>query len=222
MSNRARLFWFELAHGNSVAIKILRQQYGVWGAVELVARMQLRLMFNNPFKALNARQKPTANEKLSQHQMAPLVVLYLLLKEKGIAGQEALANLSEVSNAVAIEFLRFNVPVIRKDQYASLSTEAKYLQLEKMTARFFNAEAVLQLDENDSFSFNVQRCHFAHYSKLLGLAELAPLFCDADKRFFESHQPDVVFFRSQTLASHQLPCDFKFSWRNSTAEQVVK
>lgn len=106
------------------------------------------------------------------------------------------------------------MPIIKREVYADLPAKQKLRLLTKITQRFFNANAELSLDEQDNFSFQVNHCHFAHYCKQLDYPQLASLFCSADKLFFDQYQEDVVFFRSQTLAGDNKPCDFRFSWKN--------
>jgi len=213
MINTLRLFYFDTTKGNSTALKILKEELGFGEAISLSLTLKWRLVYRNPFKQINKQKQPSEQEKLSQRQMAPMVVLYELLNEKGYSKKYTLELLQTLSNSVATAFLKFNVPIIKRDDYIDLASEEKLNLLSKITQRFFNAEATLSLDESDNFSFQVNHCHFASYSNALGHSDLAKLFCSSDKSFFDEYQDDIVFFRSQTLATENKPCDFRFTWK---------
>jgi len=212
MINSLRLFYFDNTIGNSAALKILTQELGWGDALSLVIKLKWRLFYRPPFRELNQKNRPTEKEKLSQRQMAPMVVLYELLIENGYSQKYTIELLQTLGDSVATAFLKFNVPIIKRADYGGLPQQEKLSLLTKITQRFFNAEAELSLDDNDNFGFQVNHCHFANYCKLLNLPELAPLFCSSDKLFFDTYQDDIVFFRSQTLAENNKPCDFSFTW----------
>jgi len=213
MINTLRLFYFDTTKGNSTALKILVEELGFGEALALSLTLKWRLFYRNPFKKINQHKRPTEPEKLSQRQMAPMVVLYELLLEKGYSKKYIFELLQTLGNSVATAFLKFNVPIIKHKDYIDLSSEKKLDLLKKITQRFFNAEATLSLDEKDNFSFQVNHCHFASYSNALGHPDLATLFCASDKNFFDEYQDDIIFFRSQTLATENKPCDFRFTWK---------
>lgn len=207
-----RLFYFDLTQGNKSALRYLADELGWSTALKVAAKLKYRLWMDNPFKRLNRQKPPSAQEKLTQQQMAPLIVLYFILEEQ-LPRAQTMRLLSELTQRVAIAFLKFNVPVIEKAQYQDLSRKDKLATLKKITQRFFNAKAELKLDSQDNFHFTVNVCYFARYAQLLNVPELAPLFCAADKTYFQTHQPDVRLIRTVTLAADDQPCDFYFQWR---------
>lgn len=213
MINTLRLFYFDTTKGNSAALKILIKELGMSDAMTLSIQLKWRLFYHSPFNNINQLKRPNEQEKLSQRQMAPMIVLYDLLLEKGYTKDRIFALLQTLGNSVAIAFLQYNVPVIKREKYAKQSSAQKMHLLKKITQRFFNANAELSLDEKDNFSFQVNQCHFSSYCHTLGYPELASLFCSADRLFFEQYQNDIVFFRTQTLATDNKPCDFQFSWK---------
>lgn len=213
MTPALRLAWFDAVHGNRLGLFVLKKELGWAQALRLGVKLQWRLNRQSPFAELNQQRAPTPQERLSQQQMAPVVVLYHLLRESGVSERACQALLQQLINTVAIRFLQFNVPVIRRHEFLRRTREEQERFLVRVTQRFFNAEAVLKTEGDRAFRFDVQRCHFARYCHELDVPQLANLFCQADRQFFDEHQPDVVFFRSQTLAKDQLPCDFRFEWR---------
>lgn len=206
-----RLFYFDMTQGNKIALNCLAEEIGWKKTIPLVTKLQYRLLMNNPFKEINRRKPPSKHEKLSQRQMAPLVVMYFLLEES-YPRARTMDILSTISQRVGIAFLKYNVPAISADNYKHLARKDKLAKLKEITQRFFNAKAELKLDSQDNFKFTVNACSFARYSKELNVPELAPLFCASDKIYFDNHQPDVKLIRTVTLASDNKPCDFYFKW----------
>ncbi|OUS28612.1 hypothetical protein A9Q99_11390 [Gammaproteobacteria bacterium 45_16_T64] len=213
MINSLRLFYFENTRGNAAALKILTDELGLNTALSLVLKLKWRMFYHSPFKEINREKHLSEQEKLSQKQMGPMLVLYDLLQEYGYSESDTMIVLKTLGDKIATAFLQFNVPVIKKSTYVNMTKTNKISFLEKITHRFFNANATLVLDDKDNFQFNVSHCHFSHYCKVLGYPKLAELFCSADKLFFNEYQEDIVFFRSQTLAENNKPCDFQFTWK---------
>ena len=214
-----RLYYFDVTRGNKIALQYLAQELGWRTTIRLVLRMKYQLWTDHPFKTLNHQKPPSKQEKLTQRQMAPLIILYLML-ERMYSRTRALRIISELSQRVGIAFLKYNVPDIRAADYKNLSRQEMLARLKAITQRFFNAKAELKLDHEDNFLFTVNVCYFARYAKLLNLPELAPLFCASDKIYFDVYQPDIRLIRTVTLAEHDKPCDFYFKWRtNELAEQ---
>jgi len=215
MINTLRLFYFDTTKGNTTALKILVEELGFSEALSLAIKLKWRLFSRSPFKGINKNNRLTEQQKLSQQQMAPMIILYDLLTENGYSKDYILELLQTLGNSVATAFLKFNVPIIKRTEYIELPKKEKLHLLTKITQRFFNADAKLSLDNDDNFGFQVNHCHFASYCKELGYQELALLFCSADKLFFDEYQDGIVFFRSQTLAAQNKPCDFMFTWKDA-------
>lgn len=212
--DRFRLFLFDFLHGNRIGLSVLVRQHGLVKALEIIGQLKWRLFLKNPFQKINKAAPPNSKALLSQVQMAPLLVMYDLLKEKGYEEDVILRQLQELSNEVATGFLKFNIPVIQQNQYRNLAAAEKSKLLTKLTERFFNATADSELSPDDNFTFTVKHCYFAQYSKELNRPQLGPLFCQADKLFFEEYQKDIKFIRTVTLASDNKSCDFAFEWKD--------
>lgn len=214
--NAIRLTWFELSRGNSLAIAILVRRFGLAKAIKLLLRLEWNLTFDNPFREINRQKAPDNNAKLSQKQMAPMIVLDRLLAEDGLSQNERLDFLAELSGKVAASFLNYNIPPLSRAHWKNKSTEKKRAFLRKLTGRFFNAngEEELAQDEN-SFRFTVHFCYFAHYARELNVLHLGRLFCAGDKQFFDTERPEVEFRRTQTLMDGASHCDFQFLWKET-------
>ncbi len=208
-----RLFFFNLLKGNRIGFCCILKEFGFFPSLRFTGKLQFRLLFKNPFIDINKKDRPGKNAKLSQKQMAPVVVLYEILLDSGLPKEEVLNFLRVLCNSVAVAFLSFSVPALKKDKYRSRDRDSKLRFLGKIAGRFFNADADTRLNEKDEFFMDVKRCFFARYSMELGYPELGVLFCGADRVYFEEFQGEVEFSRTVTLAEDGVECDFAFTWK---------
>ncbi|MBJ80428.1 MAG: hypothetical protein CMH60_03840 [Myxococcales bacterium] len=213
-----RLLYFELSRGYPLALKLLLQELGCIKMVIVVLKLQYRQWLQNPFKELNRTAPPNASEKLSQRQMLPAVLLYKILQNHGYNSEGAKSIVAKVVHQVAFEFLKFNVPTIKHNDVYELPRANQEKILNAITAKFFNATGQTEINNDNTFSFFVSKCSFAAYSKILGVPELAPIFCASDKAYFDACQPDVSLTRTKTLAENNLPCDFVFRWKEQGSD----
>ena len=207
-----RLFLFETLIGHRTAVWILIRRHGLGEGLKIALLVFLRQLFANPFARL--REKPkTLQEKCSRRQLAPALILYDVLVERGFSEAEARNEVRFLVKAVAMAFLKFSVPRV-PNQALMPSDEKERLRLFKNTCgRFFNARGDIQL-HGSQLSFYVDHCWFADYCRRLGYQRLAGIFCSADASYFESQQPNVVFARSKTLANGDEYCDFVFQLKS--------
>lgn len=210
MNPMMRLYVFEFFQGNRIAIKALIKRFGLLRAVKIVLELKRRIWFKNPFAETNRCRVLLEAERASQHQIAPAFVLYDILKEMGYDEEVILNDIQALVSEVATAFLKFNVPIITPSDYLQTEASGRMEKFRHITARFFNAAGELSSVKQDTFRFTVNRCLFAEYSRQLGYPQLAPIFCSADRLYFEQHQPHVTFSRNTTLAEHRKPCDFAF------------
>ena len=206
-----RLFIFEMLVGHRTAVWLLVRRHGLRGGVAIALQVLVRQLAANPFSRL--REKPKSlQEKCSRRQLAPALILYDVLIERGFSKNDARNQVRLLVKAVAMAFLKFSVPLV-PEQSRMPADEKERLRLFKNTcARFFNADGDVQLT-GSRLSFFVDHCWFADYCRRLGYQQLAGIFCSADASYFESQQPNVVFARSKTLANGDEHCDFVFHIR---------
>jgi hypothetical protein len=207
-----RLAWFDRRHGDPQALLALRKTLGWREALQVALTTKHRLRHASPFAQINDQSPPTAKERLSQRQMGPLIVLDRVLADRGHDLTARLRVLQAVSHRVGMAFLRYNIPVIDATQYQRDSAEKRQQLASRLAGHFFNADGVIA-PTPAGFSFTVHHCHFARYAAQLDVQHLMPLFCGIDADYVREHQPDVVFFRSTTLAAQGQPCDFRFEVR---------
>lgn len=204
-----RLTAFDALIGKPIGLWVLAGEVGWLKAIQLGIKLELKLKNDNPFDAINKVEKITPQKASSQQQMAPVVVLYSILVKNGYSKEKSIVILDKLVTKVAFQFLKFNIPIVQKSS-AKLSKEKKLSLFKKISSRFFNAEAVISLPEENAISFDVHFCHFAYYCKKLGIEEIGYLFCKADKIFFEKSQPNIEFSRSKTVMEGATICDFRF------------
>ncbi|MDP7038085.1 MAG: L-2-amino-thiazoline-4-carboxylic acid hydrolase [Myxococcota bacterium] len=185
----------------------------------IVSKLRYRLLFANPFKPINKMVQPTAEEKLSQKQMLPAVLLYKILIELDHGPDQAHKFVAHLVQTLAFSFLKFTIPIINRKRVENLPLPNQLKILTSITKRFFNAQGKAEMNSKDRFSFTVSKCSFAQYSTTLGVPELAPIFCASDKAYFDTCQTDITLERTTTLAEDHKPCDFVFHWKDSSTHE---
>ncbi len=212
MKDYIRLVFFNVFIGGHSGFQFIRQQLGVKRALTVVAKMQLRLLMDNPFNEMNAsRSKISWKERSSQKQIAPIFCLYDALIETGYSEEEALACIETVVMGVASKFLAFSIPRIRYRDIVMIERDKRLAVFSRLVSRFPNASGALKFDGGREYRFTVDKCLFAVYCNALGYKKLSPIFCQADQHYFDKHQPDIEFSRIDTLATNKKPCDFSFA-----------
>lgn len=203
-----RLIIFELLQGQRTALAVLCRRHGVAQGLLIAFEVTRRQWFSNPFKHYSSASV-TMQERCSRRQLAPALILYDVLMERGLTQEEAVQEVRLLVNEVATAFLKFSVPTV-PTQERMPTDENERLRLFKNTcARFFNASGDVTLN-GSHLSFQVDRCWFAEYCRQLGYQHLATIFCGADAQYFEQQQPNMVFARTTTLADGGEQCDFIF------------
>lgn len=212
MKQDIQLLVFNSLIGNPKGFKLIVNQFGWAKGTAIVLKMQLNMLLNNPFSTINVNRDDISwKERLSQKQILPAFILYDTLISKGYSIDESVLAVEHVVTGVANEFLKFTVPAIKQQDIQSRGLVDRKEMFSKIVERFPNAFGTLSIDENESYHFTVDACLFAAYCKQLGYENLGPIFCKADKMYFDQHQPNVEFNRIDTLAINGKPCDFSFN-----------
>jgi hypothetical protein len=212
MKNDIQLWVFNSFIGNPKGFKLIVNQFGWAKGAAIVLKMQLDMLLNNPFNAINVNRIDISwKERLSQKQILPAFILYDTLISKGYSIDESALAVENVVTGVANEFLKFTVPAIKQQDIKSRGLADRKKMFSKIVDRFPNTFGTLSVDEHESYHFTVDACLFAAYCKQLGYENLGPIFCKADKMYFDQHQPNVEFNRVDTLAMNGKPCDFSFN-----------
>lgn len=211
MRNFFSLLIFNILIGHSTALKTLVTELGWRRALNVISRVSVQAVRNNPFKTLNATNKDISwQEKNSQRQILPAFHLYDALLASGFEDDEALQVVEKVVFSVARRYLRFTVPVIDDESLVQHGQQDRVDVFARLVSRFDNVIGKLTNDGNDRFDLTVNQCYFSQYSHQLGYSQLAPVFCKADQEYFDQFQPCVDLVRTKTLAQDGKACDFSF------------
>ena len=175
--------------------------------VGVLADAAWRLLSDRPFAAL----EPAADERerASRAQVAPVVALFRALLRR-VPPDTALRLTATVVDAGALGHLARTLPeltdartrrVLHAGDPATIQADGR-----RMLARFFTATADVVSAGPDHFAFTVTACALHRLVTAVGHPELAPLFCNADARFFAEH--GMTLERPTTLASGGTTCPF--------------
>ena len=212
MNKDIQLLIFNTLIGNPKGFKLIVKQLGLAKGLSIVLKMQLNMLFNNPFHPMNQKIPPLSwKERLSQKQILPAFALYDALIKKGYSKEKSVATVEAVVIGVANDFLKFTVPTIKESDLLKTNLSERKSMFSTIVDRFPNSFGTLKVDDDESYHFTVNSCLFASYCKKLGYENLATIFCKADRAFFDNNQPLVNFYRSETLAADGSACDFKFN-----------
>lgn len=148
-------------------------------------------------------------DELSRRQLASAVLLYRALKDN-LDQDQALALTGKIIEDASVDFLRLNVPVLRKKALLDMPGPERDAMFKSVGAKFFNADANIRMVDNKIVYFSVHRCRFVELLRRVGEPEMAVLFCKGDFRFFNEHQPDIALHRPQELSTGGAYCDFQF------------
>jgi predicted ArsR family transcriptional regulator len=187
----------EAAH--SVA-GLLRRRLGTAGMLRVLGAVAWGRVQGEPWKPLG----PAADERdrLCRRQLGDLVLL-----DRAVASLIGAAAAREIAReavlAGALPFLDALIPPLPAARLAEAA--------EALTRCFFNAEGRAVHERPDRFQFHVSRCRFVELLGRVGAAHLAPLFCEADRAFFDSGARPLTLTRTRTLAEGADSCDFQFT-----------
>lgn len=123
-----------------------------------------------------------------------------------------LALLGEVVAATGSVFISKNVPFPSGKAWKSASDEARSSFAKRLQGRLFNTVMRTHKVSPREVAFDVTTCRFAQLCRAFDRMYLAPLFCEADSRFFRSGATGIQLLRTKTIARGDDVCDFRFVW----------
>jgi len=200
----------ELA-GAVIAAKTLMREAGIAGMLGVFARVGAAQAAGEPWKKLG----PSADkqETLSRRQLGSAVLLERALR-KSMGRERARKIVSDIVLAASVDFLGRNVPKLNRVSILEMSDADRERFLSGINVKFFNADAEMEMNGEESLLWTIRRCRFVELLDAIGERDMAPVFCEGDRVFFDEHQPDVRLERSQTLASGGSCCDFRFFFKD--------
>ena len=207
----ARLLWFDFSRGNPQALRILLSELGALRCLELLPRLLWLNLTRDPFKALG--QRPLSREdRFSRHQLKPVLLLDAALTEGlGLSKERAGAILGRLIAEIGATFIGTNLGALTPELWGALDAAGRARTSAEIMARFFNMEAhPVAKAKATSFAFDVTACRFAALTRALGRPELAELYCEADRVYFEDPEVPIRLERHETIAGGGARCDFHF------------
>ena len=183
---------------------ILYRRLGLSDFLKVTTSLLREQLRGEPWKMM----PPPADEKekITRAEIRDAVILYRILKK--LKGKEAaLQIIGEIVNKAAILLFDYLLDPINLEDLVALEPEEQYNFITRNLNRFPNAVTTIEAVSPEKVQFTVTRCHMAEICSTIGLEELAPLFCSADKDYFES-SVGVNFRRENTIAEKAETCDF--------------
>jgi len=210
---RLDLVLFDLRTGLWVASRHLRAHLGLGGLLRVLWGL-LRRATSDP---LAGRQVPGwvgEREGLVHHQLRPALQLDQVLEQDlGLSVEARLPVLRDVIAETGAAFVATHARGVDLAAWRSTGTEGRARWAQGLTARFFNARIEAVETAEEGLAFTVTACRFATLVRELGRPHLAPLFCEADRIWFERTQTPVALERRGTLGQHDPVCDFRLTIR---------
>lgn len=150
-----------------------------------------------------------ASKELYAHlgQILPCIAFYESLKKLTGSSEKAL----EVFEKWA--FVKFNslVPAMQTIMKTGLYKKVPELG-EMLLEKTFNEAAGFasrSVETDNGFAVDMTACPYLETCKKYGCPELTPVFCKSDDLIYGNLHPDLVWARTQTLATGGECCDFK-------------
>lgn len=200
--------YFEF-RGAIEAVRLLRREIGVRALLPMLVKLEARHLRGEPFHDVG--EPVDEKERLSRRQVGQVILLYQLLKEK-VGEERAFEIARKLVKAVAIEFLAHALPTLRRAEYVHLDQAARDAKAAEIVRPIVNAESDIAVVGLERVDFTVTKCWFHELTVRAGVPELARMFCAGDEGYFETHQPEIRYTRTTTLAEGGPCCDFKFHW----------
>lgn len=211
-ASRADHIAFEVTGGHAAAVGVLIKHLGVAGAVRAGAGMAWRQATTDPFASLPAPEPHDVGAWLTRRQLGPVLLLDDALKDDvGLNQAERVEVLGDLIATVGGKLLARRFPALDPEAWAKAVPAARAQLAKGVFARLGNVAQADIRSGSDWLEVDVTACRFVGLLGALGRPHLAPLFCVADSRYFDSDDAPVGLQRSTTLANGGHRCDFRFS-----------
>ncbi|MFK7999331.1 MAG: L-2-amino-thiazoline-4-carboxylic acid hydrolase [Polyangiales bacterium] len=207
------LLSFDLRYGLPSVVSVLRSKL----TLRELGRVAFSLARHAPHDPLAIRKNlPSwndAHDKLTRYQLRALFRLDDATRS-ALRWDEAarLALLREVVAASGSVFISKNVPFPSGAAWKASNQEERADFAARLQGRLFNTIMKTHEVTDRALAFDVSACRFAQLCRAYERMYLAPLFCEADARFFRDSSTGIQLQRTKTLARGDDVCDFRFVW----------
>ena len=220
--NGIQLTFFELTQSFPLSARILFKNIGLLLTVKVFVLFAIRRLTYHPFKKITDEKPIGQAEKLSRHQLYPVLLLdEIFTTNLKMPREKTLRILKQVVGESGARFIQYAVKNPKPKTWHEMNLEQKNQFAKNGLKQFFNAEMHVVNDPQASFGFDVSRCHFVALTHRLGRSDLAPLFCAADEVLFDRPELRIVMERKETLAQGHKRCAFRFNWEPSEYKDTV-
>jgi len=172
-----------------------------------------RKITQRPFRNLERQGPLTLEERLTRHQLEPVLILHSVFRrDLGLQQNAAISILKKVVGESGARFIQYAIKNPEEKVWKSMGVDEKNAFARQGLKQFFNLVASITVERPFDFAFDVKKCHFVALTHELGRSELAPLFCAADQVLFSRPELKILMTREETLAQGHPRCAFRFTW----------
>jgi len=196
-------------YGSVVAVKILKKEIGISDCLKVIINLSIDRAKGEPWTGIGKSED--IKEVLSRRQIGPAVLLERNLR-KVVSREKARDISKEIIKIASVDFLKRNIPRFDKSKILSLGENERDSYLWDIQNKFFNADAEIKMEGEDSLLLTIRRCRFVELLGKIGEGDMAPLFCEGDKLFFDEYQKEIELDRPEKLSDGGNICDFRFRW----------
>lgn len=193
-----------------VAFRTLRTEVGLPKTLRILLAIATRGTFHAPLRSL----PPPENEAdvLTRMQLRPVVLLYDTLREDIHCDKaDAVRIVHALVQRCGVVFLQWILGPFDLETWRSASGVERDSIADSLLKRMFNIRAAEPSLSGATLSFRVTDCGFVRLLAILDRPELAPLFCEVDRTFFDRPESPFRLTRTTTLANDGACCDFSFT-----------
>ena len=200
--------------------RILSESRGQVPAAVLMARIQ------QAYEKLLERRPVFENPVFNIHvkdYILPGLALYQVLREDGMAVQEALVEIDGIFEFWFDQYLPLNLRMNRLMAYTPQNFEVFQSLVYWVMDKFFPAPGweyeLLDVGEN-TLAFNIHTCFYIQILEYYQAPELTPVFCKLDDLLMAAMPSTIRWGRTQTIGMGAPFCDFR--WQVEPPEQGLQ
>ncbi len=211
---RADLARFDWATGLWTSLGVLRRHLGALGATRAAAALVARA-HRDPLRDVPAPGGwPALQDELTRHQLRPVLHMDDIAREVlGLSDDARMALLTDLVAETGARFVAGTVPQLALTRWRHADAGERERFAADVAGRLVNARVEQRSTGDAHLAFDVTGCLFVELCRSVGRPYLAPLFCEADSRHFDSPRSPLTLVRESTIARGATRCDFRFVYR---------
>lgn len=204
---------FDRSTGIPTALGVIRRHLGLLRTlrvgVSLIVRRDL-----DPLADVPRAGWDDWREDLCRHQLRTLFHLDDVLCDViGLDDQAKNALLGDVIVETGARFVAKSVQAPAPEEWAKAPEPERDEFLKSIGERMFNAEIGTVQGGDRELAVDVTACRLVELCNAAGRGHLAPNFCAADSRHFDSEGSLLGLRRGKTIAEGSARCEFRFYYR---------